>query len=57
MAQRGGSNVLLPVGLAAAGGVGYYLYRAGGSPKVAENQAERKYSQAAASRCSESALY
>ena len=30
------------VGLAAAGGVGYYLYRAGGSPKVAEKEFERE---------------
>lgn len=29
-------------GLAAAGGVGYYLYSAGGNPKVAEKQFERR---------------
>ncbi|KAH8670879.1 hypothetical protein BX600DRAFT_232304 [Xylariales sp. PMI_506] len=34
------SRTPLVVGLAAAGGVGYYLYSAGGSPKVAEKQAE-----------------
>lgn len=30
-------------GVAAAGGIGYYLYQAGGDPKVAQKQAERKY--------------
>jgi hypothetical protein len=36
------SNRALPViGLAAAGGVGYYLYSAGGDPKLAEKKAER----------------
>jgi hypothetical protein len=39
MAQRK-SNVGLYLGVAAAGGVGYYLYTAGGSPKVAEKQFE-----------------
>ncbi len=39
MAQRK-SNTALYVGLAAAGGVGYYLYTAGGNPKVAEKQFE-----------------
>ena len=29
-------------GTAVAGGIGYYLYRAGGNPKVAEREAERK---------------
>lgn len=29
-------------GLAVAGGVGYYLYSAGGDPKVAKKQAEGK---------------
>ncbi|KAJ9641112.1 hypothetical protein H2201_007964 [Coniosporium apollinis] len=28
-------------GTAVAGGIGYYLYRAGGNPKVAEREAER----------------
>jgi hypothetical protein len=38
------SNRALPViGLAAAGGVGYYLYSAGGDPKLAEKKAERMY--------------
>ncbi|KAL9085815.1 MAG: hypothetical protein Q9165_007447 [Trypethelium subeluteriae] len=40
MAGRGGSNLLLYSGLAAAGGVGYYFYQAGGDPKVAQNKAE-----------------
>jgi hypothetical protein len=31
-------------GVAAAAGAGYYLYQAGGSPKVAEKQFERSYS-------------
>lgn len=39
MAQRN-SRTPLYIGLAAAGGVGYYLYSAGGSPKVAEKQFE-----------------
>ena len=39
MAQRK-SNIGLYLGVAAAGGVGYYLYTAGGSPKVAEKQFE-----------------
>jgi hypothetical protein len=30
----------LALGLAAAGGVGYYLYSSGGKPKVAEKQFE-----------------
>ncbi len=34
------SRVPLFIGLAAAGGVGYYLYTAGGNPKVAEKQFE-----------------
>ncbi|CAK7269052.1 hypothetical protein SEPCBS119000_003372 [Sporothrix epigloea] len=34
------SRAPLYIGLAAAGGVGYYLYSAGGSPKVAEKQFE-----------------
>jgi hypothetical protein len=29
-------------GVAAAAGVGYYLYKAGGDPKVAEKQFERE---------------
>lgn len=34
------SQLPLYLGIAAAGGVGYYLYTAGGSPKVAEKQFE-----------------
>tara|TARA_R110002060_G_scaffold24879_8_gene33913 strand:+ start:2480 stop:2623 length:144 start_codon:yes stop_codon:yes gene_type:complete len=34
------SRAPLYLGLAAAGGVGYYLYNAGGNPKVAEKQVE-----------------
>jgi len=34
------SRVPLILGLTAAGGVGYYLYTAGGNPKVAEKQFE-----------------
>ncbi len=40
MSQQKKSNALLYVGLAAAGGVGYYLYSAGGNPKVAEKNFE-----------------
>lgn len=36
MSRRG----LTIAGLAVAGGAGYYLYSAGGSPKVAEKQFE-----------------
>lgn len=32
-------------GLAAVGGVTYYLYSAGGDPKLAEKKAERSYTQ------------
>ena len=39
MAQKR-SNAVLYLGVAAAGGVGYYLYNAGGSPKAAEKQFE-----------------
>jgi len=34
------SRLPLALGLTAAGGIGYYLYTAGGSPKVAEKQFE-----------------
>ncbi|KAK7942971.1 uncharacterized protein PG986_012084 [Apiospora aurea] len=34
------SRMPLVLGLGAAGGVGYYLYSAGGNPKVAQKQAE-----------------
>jgi len=47
MAQRK-SNAAVYVGLAAAGGVGYYLYTAGGNPKVAEKQFESDLSKASA---------
>jgi hypothetical protein len=40
MSRRG----LAVVGLAAAGGAGYYLYKAGGDPKVAEKNFEGQYS-------------
>lgn len=36
------SRTPLILGLAAAGGVGYYLYKSGGDPKVAEKQFESK---------------
>ncbi|CAG8974715.1 hypothetical protein HYALB_00010107 [Hymenoscyphus albidus] len=47
------SRVPLMVTLAAAGGVGYYLYTAGGSPKVAEKQFESDISKASAKLKSE----
>ncbi|KAF8862426.1 hypothetical protein BDZ45DRAFT_671164 [Acephala macrosclerotiorum] len=47
MAQRK-SNIGLYLGVAAVGGVGYYLYNAGGSPKVAEKQFEADVSKASA---------
>lgn len=34
------SRLPLYLGLAAAGGVGYYFYQAGGDPKVAEKKFE-----------------
>lgn len=34
------SRAPLAIGLAAAGGVGYYLYSAGGNPRAAEKQFE-----------------
>ncbi|KAG7109991.1 Protein phosphatase 2C 3 like protein [Verticillium longisporum] len=36
------SKAPLAIGLTAAGGIGYYLFAAGGSPKVAEKKAEAK---------------
>jgi hypothetical protein len=36
------SKAPLYLTLAAAGGVGYYLYNAGGNPKVAEKQFESR---------------
>ncbi|KAG9241289.1 hypothetical protein BJ878DRAFT_521477 [Calycina marina] len=42
------SKIPLALGLTAAGGVGYYLYTAGGSPKVAEKQFEKDISAASA---------
>jgi len=37
------SRVPLALGITAAGGVGYYLYNAGGSPRAAEKQFESEY--------------
>ncbi|PMD27339.1 hypothetical protein NA56DRAFT_232356 [Hyaloscypha hepaticicola] len=48
MSQQKKSNTLLYVGIAAAGGVGYYLYSAGGNPKVAEKKFESDLSKASA---------
>ncbi|OIW23651.1 hypothetical protein CONLIGDRAFT_137691 [Coniochaeta ligniaria NRRL 30616] len=42
------SRAPLALGLAAAGGVGYYLYTSGGKPKVAEKQFESDAHRAAA---------
>lgn len=39
------SRAPLAIGLAAAGGVGYYLYSAGGSPRAAEKQFESELTQ------------
>ncbi|TVY40109.1 hypothetical protein LOCC1_G005311 [Lachnellula occidentalis] len=47
------SRVPLMLGLTAAGGVGYYLYTAGGNPKVAEKQFEADLSKASAKAKSE----
>jgi len=46
--MSGKSNLGLYLGVAAAGGVGYYLYTAGGSPKVAEKKLEADLSKASA---------
>ncbi|KAI9167755.1 calcofluor white hypersensitive protein [Paramyrothecium foliicola] len=43
------SRVPLVLGLGAAGGVGYYLYSAGGSPKAAEKKFESDVHKASAS--------
>ncbi|KAH7325907.1 calcofluor white hypersensitive protein [Stachybotrys elegans] len=43
------SNLPALVGLTAAGGIGYYLYNAGGSPKAAENKFESDVHKASAS--------
>lgn len=40
--MSGGRNALLAGGLAVAGVGGYYLYSAGGDPKVAQKQIERQ---------------
>lgn len=48
MSQQKKSNTLLYIGVAAAGGVGYYLYTAGGNPKVAEKNFESDLSKASA---------
>lgn len=37
------SRLPLVLGLGAAGGVGYYLYSAGGNPKAAENKFESMF--------------
>jgi hypothetical protein len=37
------SRAPLAIGLAAAGGVGYYLYSAGGNPRAAEKQFESEH--------------
>jgi len=42
------SRLPLILGLGAAGGVGYYLYSAGGSPKAAENKFESDVHKASA---------
>lgn len=42
------SRAPLFLGLTAAGGVGYYLFNAGGNPKAAENQFEADVHKAAA---------
>ncbi|KAI1402288.1 hypothetical protein F4819DRAFT_291784 [Hypoxylon fuscum] len=42
------SRLPLVLGLTAAGGVGYYLYSAGGDPKVAQRQAEADAHRASA---------
>lgn len=39
------------IGVAAAGGVGYYLYQAGGDPKVARKEVEREYYMIRDSSC------
>ncbi|KAL0261677.1 hypothetical protein SLS55_003107 [Diplodia seriata] len=44
-ARRGGSRIGIYGGLAAAGGIGYYLYQAGGSPKLAEKEFEHDASR------------
>jgi len=40
--KKGGGRLFFTLGLAAAGGAGYYLYSAGGDPKVAEKQFQRE---------------
>lgn len=42
------SRVPLLIGISAAGGVGYYLYNAGGSPRAAEKKFESDAHRAAA---------
>ncbi|KAI1260898.1 hypothetical protein F5Y18DRAFT_431684 [Xylariaceae sp. FL1019] len=42
------SRLPLVLGTAAAGGIGYYLYTAGGDPKVAQKQAEADAHRASA---------
>jgi ElaB/YqjD/DUF883 family membrane-anchored ribosome-binding protein len=47
--MSGKSQLPLLLGVTAAGGVGYYLYSAGGSPKAAENKFESDVHKASAS--------
>lgn len=42
--MSGGRNFMLYGGLAVAGAGGYYLYSAGGDPKVAQKKVERESS-------------
>ncbi|KAK4109453.1 hypothetical protein N656DRAFT_783040 [Canariomyces notabilis] len=51
------SKAPLAIGLAAAGGVGYYLYSAGGSPRAAEKQFESDAHHVAAKIKGESPTY
>ncbi|KAB2572197.1 hypothetical protein BFW01_g3187 [Lasiodiplodia theobromae] len=44
-ARGGGSRIGLSVGLGVAGGIGYYLYQAGGDPKLAEREFEHDASR------------
>ncbi|KAK0615842.1 hypothetical protein B0T17DRAFT_539366 [Bombardia bombarda] len=48
MAAAGRSRLPLLFGAGAAGGIGYYLYSAGGSPKVAKHQIESDAHKASA---------
>lgn len=37
------SRTPMYLGLAAAGGLGYYMYRAGGSPQIAKKEMESEF--------------